>query len=242
MDTQLPYISIILPVYNCYTAFEKGIGALRDVLDDLDEHSEIIVVNDGSEIDFDKINEKAVLYNCRLIQYKQNRGKGYAVKQGVEAALGKYIIYMDGDFPFDLKVIGAAYETITKPGVDMIIGDRTLAGSTYTEAPLIRSAGSKVLSFIVSRFVTPRYYDTQCGIKGFKHEVANDIFSKLTITGFSFDVEVIFIALKRKYRIEKIPVKVEKQLSSNVKVIFHGFGMLLNFFKIGMKNYSNKYR
>ena len=242
MDSSTPDISIILPVYNCYVSFEKGIAVLRKVLDELSVHNEIIIVNDGSEIDHDKIDRQALLYDGRLISYKQNKGKGYAVKKGVQVSQGKYIIYMDGDFPFDMNVVRTAYEKLTMPGIDMIIGDRTLPGSSYTEAPLIRSAGSKVLSFIVSRFVTPQYYDTQCGIKGFKRQVANDIFSKLTISGFSFDVELIFIALKKKYRIEKIPVKVEKQLSSNVKVVLHGFGMLLNFFKIGFNNYLDKYK
>ena len=170
--------------------------------------------------------------HCKLLVNDKNQGKGYAVKRGMEQATGDEIIFMDGDFPFDLSVVETAVATLSKPGVDMIIGDRTLAGSSFAEVPFIRAAGSRIISFIVGRFITPGYYDTQCGIKGFKNAVARGIFSRLTVTGFSFDVEVVFIALQKKYNIEKIPVKVEKQLSSNVKVVFHGFEMLWNFFRI----------
>ncbi len=241
MDYKTPDISIILPVYNCCRAFEKGIIILKNTLVKLENAYEIIVVNDGSDIDFEKINDFAEAQFCRIISYKKNRGKGFAVKQGVDAALGKFIIYMDGDFPFNFNVVEVASTAISQPFVDMIIGDRTLPASGYSAASFIRYAGSKVLSFIVSRFVTPGYYDTQCGIKGFKRDVAKDIFSRLTIEGFSFDVEIIFIALKRKYQIKKIPVKVEKQLSSNVKVFIHGSEMLFNFFKIKLNYKLGKY-
>src|SRR5687768_14498977 len=105
MNYNSPEISIILPVYNCYTAFKKGIGLLKQTLEGLPMESEVIVVNDGSEIYFDQINEEALRQECILISYKKNRGKGYAVKQGVQAALGRVIIYMDGDLPFDLSII-----------------------------------------------------------------------------------------------------------------------------------------
>ncbi len=223
MDFKTPDISIILPVYNCVTAFKKSIGTLREILFTLAEDNEVIVVNDGSEIDYEEINECAVKNNCALITYRQNKGKGYAVTQGIKAASGKYIIYMDGDFPFDLSVIKIAYKNISRQGVDMIIGDRTLPASSYAEAPFIRSAGSKILSFLVSNYVTPGFYDTQCGVKGFKRNVAQDIFSQLTISGFSFDVEVIFIAVKKKYTIIKIPFKGKKEIFINGKINFSWF-------------------
>ncbi len=122
MDNKSPDISIILPVYNCYSAFKKGLPILKNIIFDLGGHNEIIVVNDGSEMEFDEINNLAILNKCRLISYKGNKGKGYAVKRGVLAALGKFVIYIDGDFPFDIKIIHEAYKKIRQPGVDMIIG------------------------------------------------------------------------------------------------------------------------
>ena len=158
------------------------------------------------------------------------------------AASGNDIIFMDGDFPFDLEIIERLVDKLQKPNVDIVIGDRTLQESSYAEATSLRMAGSKIISFILSRFVTKGYRDTQCGIKAFKKVVAKDIFSKTKINGFSFDIEVLFIAIKRKYRIEKINVKVGNQLSSNVKVIFHGTQMLLNIFRIQLNNILGSYK
>lgn len=232
-------ISFILPVYNCYDKLLQGLPDLVKLLDDLDAKYEIIIVDDGS------VHKPGIQpnlsENCKLLVNDKNYGKGYSVKKGMLAASGDHLFFMDGDFPFNLEVIPRMYDKIQQPGIDMVIGDRTKPGSSYAEAGLLRATGSKIISFIVSSLVTKGYYDTQCGIKGFKKDVAKDIFSRLTVNGFSFDVEVLFIGIKRKYRIEKIVVKVNKQFSSNVKVIFHGIEMMVNFFRIYINYRSGKY-
>ena len=86
------------------------------------------------------------------------------------------------------------------------------------------------------KFFAKKFDDTQCGIKGFKREVARDIFSVLTFNGFSFDVELLYVALKRKYEVKKIPVTVNEQLSSTVKLIIHGFEMIWSMWKIKMND------
>lgn len=233
-------ISFILPVYNCYDKLLQRLPELVKTLDDLGATYEIIIIDDGSEQKADissHLNDK-----CKLLINKKNYGKGYSVKRGMLDASGDHLFFMDGDFPFSLEVIPAIYDKMQQAGIDIIIGDRTMPGSSYTEAGFLRSAGSKIISFIVSSFVAKGFYDTQCGIKGFKKDVAKDIFSRLTINGFSFDVEVIYIAIKRKYRIEKIAVKVNKQFSSNVKVIFHGVEMMINFLRININYRLGKYK
>ena len=212
---------------------------LVKALDNLNTPYEIIIVDDGSQ---QKPDINMYLHqNIKLLVNKKNYGKGYSVKKGMLAASGDYLFFMDGDFPFELDVIERMFIRIQQSAVDIVIGDRTTPGSSYSEAGFLRSAGSKIISFIVSQFVTKGYYDTQCGIKGFKKEIAKDIFSRLTINGFSFDVEVIFIAIKRKYRIEKIAVKVNKQFSSSVKVIVHGVEMMMNFLRINLNYRLGKY-
>lgn len=229
-----------MPVYNCYDKLKLKLPKLIKVLDNLHTQYEIIIVDDGSVPGADF--QKEVIDNCKILVNDRNYGKGYSVKRGVMAASGDYIIFMDGDFPFDLEVLPGLYNKLQQQNVAIIIGDRTMPGSSYREASPLRSAGSKIISFIVSRFVTSGYFDTQCGIKGFKKGVAKDIFSMLRINGFAFDIEVLFIAIKRKYKIEKIKIKVEKQLSSNVKVIFHGVGMLIDIFRIRLNYILGLYK
>lgn len=228
-------ISIVLPVYNCFDELLLKLPELKRILRSLNPQYEIIIVDDGS--DHKTVIKDLLDENCWVLINEKNSGKGYSVRRGMAAASGDHLIFMDGDFPFELEVIERIFKRLQLPDVDIIIGDRTLPGSSYSEATWLRSAGSKVISFIVSRFVTKGYYDTQCGIKGFKKDVAQDIFSRLTINGFSFDVELIYVAIKRNYRIERIAVTVNKQLSSNVKVIIHGIEMVINFFRIKI-NYS----
>ena len=233
-------ISFVLPVYNCYDKVLMELPELISKLQVLNIDYEIIIVDDGSKFKAD-IRPYGNRY-CKLLINKKNYGKGYSVKRGIMAASGNDIIFMDGDFPFDLEIIERLVDKLQKPNVDIVIGDRTLQESSYAEATSLRMAGSKIISFILSRFVTQGYRDTQCGIKAFKKVVAKDIFSKTKINGFSFDIEVLFIAIKRKYRIEKINVKVGNQLSSNVKVIFHGTQMLLNIFRIQLNNILGLYK
>lgn len=236
MDCKSPEISIILPVYNCYTAFTRGISNLKQVLEALQMANEVIVVNDGSEIYFDQINEETVRQECRLISYRKNKGKGYAVKQGVQAALGKVIIYMDGDLPFNLNIINDAMATFKNQHADIVIGNRTINSSIIEGNKSFRKFGSKMVSNFANLILIKNIPDTQCGFKAFKNEVAKNIFSKQRITGYSFDIEILFLAQKLNYKICQIPVVVNKQYGSNVKLVWHGFQMMLSIISIKLKS------
>ena len=233
-------ISIILPVYNCYTAFTRGISNLKQTLKVLQMANEVIVVNDGSEIYFDQINEEAVRQECKLISYRKNRGKGYAVKQGVQAALGKIIMYMDGDLPFDLNIINDAMAGFKNQHADIVIGNRTINSSVVDANNNFRKFGSKIVSGFSNLILIKKIPDTQCGFKAFKKEVAKSIFSKQKITGYPFDIEILFLAQKLNYKICQIPVVVNKQYGSNVRLIWHGFQMMLNIVSIKLK--SKRYK
>jgi len=225
-------ISIVLPVYNCYIAFVKGISGLKKNLADLNLKYELIVVNDGSEINFEEINEEALAQNCKLIAYRKNKGKGYAVKKGVEAASGKIIMYMDGDLPFDPVIVQNTANIFFTANVDIVIGDRTNKSSLIKSGTNFRKLGSNVVSKFANFFLIKNIPDTQCGFKAFKSEVAKKIFSKQTINGYSFDIEILFLAQQNNYKISSVPVIVNKQVGSNVKLIWHGLQMILNIIKI----------
>ena len=228
-------ISIILPVYNCYTAFVKGISGLKKNLTDLNLNYELIVVNDGSEIDFQEVNNEALAQNCKLIAYNQNKGKGYAVKKGVEAASGKIIMYMDGDLPFDPVIVKNAANIFFTANADIVIGDRTNSLSLIKSGTNFRKLGSNVVSKFANFFLIKNIPDTQCGFKAFKRDVAKKIFSKQTINGYSFDIEILFLAQQCNYKIFSVPVIVNKQFSSSVKLIWHGLQMIFNIIKIKLK-------
>jgi dolichyl-phosphate beta-glucosyltransferase len=234
--------SIVLPVYNCAANLSKGLAELVPLLDEKMLAREIIIADDGSA-NPQEIAAIAQQYNCRLVALPGNQGKGAAVKQGILAATGDIIIFMDGDFPFHLSAITTMIEKIKNGKAEVVIGDRTLPQSSYPDSiDPYRKAGSKILSMIISKLYVPGFTDTQCGIKGFTHDAGKRIFKKVTRTGFSFDVEVLFIARKNGYEIHRVPVQVYEQSSSSVRVFKDGMAMLLSLFGIFINNISGKYR
>lgn len=235
-------ISYILPVYNCSREFGAGLPVFVQVMKGLGYPFELIVVDDGSR-DGEEVRRMAGEYGCIYVRNERNQGKGYAVKRGVGLAKGQILIFMDGDFPFQPDVAGRMIRVLAEGECEMAIGDRTLVDSRYArDIPFMRKAGSKVLSLIAGNYFTRGFYDTQCGIKGFRRAAAMRIFGVMTLSGFSFDIELLHIALKSGYRIERVPVETKKQLSSNVRILIHGTGMLAALIKITFNDLHGKYR
>ncbi len=235
-------ISFVLPIYNCYPEFLQSVPAFRQWISDRQIPCEIIVVDDHSD------PKKDV---CELINWPQmsclynekNYGKGYSVKKGFMAAKGEWLIFMDGDFPFDFSVFDTIVRETAFNDADILAGDRTLAESSYpANLSFLRKLGSKVLSAFASRFITDDIYDTQCGIKAFRKDVATDLFSQLTQNGFSFDLELLFLARKKKYRLKKIPVIVRQQNGSSVRVFRDGMTTIISLIKIYFNKISRHYK
>lgn len=200
---------------------------------------EIVIVDDGSAMK-DEITAIAARHNCRYLRNDPNAGKGNAVKKGVLAASGDHIIFMDGDFPFELQVISTMMQALQQHHI--VIGDRTLPGSKYAkETVMLRKAGSRVLSSIINRFYVKGITDSQCGIKGFNAGTAKAMFGKITLNGFSFDVELLFIAQKNNIPVHRIPVHVFEQEGSSVNVFKDGLVMLFSLFQIKLNNARGKY-
>jgi dolichyl-phosphate beta-glucosyltransferase len=234
--------SLILPVYNCFSETANSIPILAERLAHLGIPFEIVVVDDYSK-DPERIQELAATHHCIYLRNEKNSGKGFSVKRGFARARGSVMIFMDGDFPFDLEVIDRMVEAFQNEKIDIVIGDRSLALSAYPPVTTpLRNIGSNILSFFTARYITPGFSDTQCGIKGFRKEAAHHIFPYSVVDGFSFDIEILFIAIKKKYTISKIPVRAKKQFSSNVNVLYHGVEMLFNIGRIYIRKWRGLYK
>ena len=158
------------------------------------------------------------------------------------AATGQYRIFTDADIPYDPAVIDDFIKYLDFKEFHMVVGDRTIAGKDYfVQIKRLRSMASRIFSFIVGRFIAGGIFDTQCGIKGFRAEVAEDIFSVNRINGFAFDVELFYIALKRNYDIKRLPVTLRSQDGKSVNVIKNSILMLIDIPKIIWNYYSKKY-
>jgi dolichyl-phosphate beta-glucosyltransferase len=234
-------VSLILPVYNCFHETARSLPLLIQRLQQIDTPFEVIIVDDNSE-NPGLFQQLAAANGCLCLTNKKNHGKGYSVRRGFAQAKGTILIFMDGDFPFEMEVIERMIELFVETKTDIVIGDRTLDESVYpAETKKSRKLGSSVLSFFTSRFLTPRFSDTQCGIKGFRKSTAGQIFGNLVVNGFSFDVEILFVASRKKYFIHKIPVIVKKQNITHVRVLYHGIEMLANICRIYFRKWRGLY-
>ncbi|NML22642.1 glycosyltransferase [Pseudoflavitalea sp. G-6-1-2] len=216
-----------------------GLTALHDVLNNQPCTYEILIVDDGSVMK-DEIRAIAAQHNCGYLRNDPNAGKGNAVRKGVLAASGDCIIFMDGDFPFELQVIENMMLALQQHPI--VIGDRTLPGSKYAkETVVLRKAGSRILSSIINRFYVKGITDSQCGIKGFHAKIAKAMFERITLNGFSFDVELLYIAQRNQIPVHRIPVHVFEQEGSSVNVFKDGLVMLFSLFQIKLNNARRKY-
>ena len=234
-------VSLIIPCYNGAKTVQNNLPQFMEYLNTKGYSYEVIIVDDGSE-DPSETEAVAQSLNCRFIGLPHNKGKGGAVKAGMLEAKGEFRIFTDVDIPFEYENFDQFLEYLNEKEFHVVVGDRTLPESKYfTEISKLRKFGSNVFSFIVGRFVVGGHFDTQCGMKGFRKEVAEDIFSLTRIPSFAFDVEVLYISLKRNYDIKRLPVQLRMQEGSSVRVIAHGMGMVVDLFKIKMNQLGGKY-
>jgi dolichyl-phosphate beta-glucosyltransferase len=242
MDIKL---SLIIPIFNVETFILDTLTRLTEWEQGINFPVQIILVNDGSVDSTKSIVENYINSqnsSIEILSYKLNQGKGYAVKTGMLAAIGNFRIFTDADIPFGFEVINTFLYYLDFKEFDVVIGDRTLPDSRYnTDIPKIRKIGSYIFSFIVGRFVASGHFDTQCGMKGFKAEIATDLFSVSKINGFAFDVELLYISLKRNYDIKRLPVVLRSQKGSSVNVLRHGFGMFIDLSVIKLNQLRGQY-
>ena len=234
--------SIILPSYNSSDIITNRVPDLIAYLDGLRTSYEIIIVDDGSS-DNERTKSIANQLNCKYIHNKNNLGKGGAVRRGMLLAKGKYRIFTDIDIPYDFLSIEKFLWYLDNKEFHIVAGDRTLPESEYYEKiPPIKRIRRQILSSLSGRLFVGGWYDTQCGIKGFRDYVATDLFSVSRINGFAFDIEIIYLALKRNYDIKRLPVKLVYQGKSSVKVTYHGMTILRDIFIIRSHQFLNHYQ
>ena len=236
------YLSVIVPSYKSAGILEKNLPVLISYLSKQEYPHEVIVVDDGSD-DHGATEEVCRKLNCIFLQNEQNMGKGAAVRNGMQHAAGRFRIFTDADIPYEVDTIGVILKFLDDKEFDLVLGDRNLKDSTYfLEIPKLRRITSAFFTYFVGTIVTTNYFDTQCGIKGFKGEIADFIFRHARLNGFAFDVELIYIALKQNFEIKRIPVRLRNQEKSTVRVFRHGIGMFFDLFKIKINNVKGYYR
>jgi dolichyl-phosphate beta-glucosyltransferase len=235
-------VSVVLPSYRGADAARRHIPLLLEYLRTVGLRHEVILVDDGSR-DGGEARQVAESLDCRYLENPKNQGKGAAVRRGMLAAKGRYRFYTDVDVPYDLANIEAMLWYLDFKEFHFVAGDRTLDESSYyMHVPWFRRAASHVYSTVVGRLVAGGWFDTQCGLKGFRDHVAEDLFRVGRVNRFAFDVELFYIALKRNYDIKRLPVRLRCNETSTVNVLTDGAAMVRDLAAIRLNQFLGRYR
>ena len=237
-----PVVSLVIPVHNGVDFVTKSVDEARRFLEKKFPAFEIIIVDDGSTDGTTAALGPLLDDRVRLISLPENLGKFAALKAGMAVANGECRVFTDADLPYDLESVPYIVNLINGRAFDIVVGDRALPESvSLTNARVARKLSSRIFSFCVRMLVTGGLFDSQCGIKGFRNEVADAIFPLVTDDSFSGDVELLYIALKHNLSIRRIPVRLQRASPSTVRLRFHSLPMLARILRLRHNWNSGRY-
>jgi len=208
-----PFLSVVIPAFNEAERLPRTLGRLADYLRAFGRAHEILVVDDGSS---DATAERARAAGATVLRNDKNRGKGHAVRRGMLEARGQRRLMTDADLSTPIEELKRFLETMDR-GFDVVIGSRALPGANIeVHQPWFRENMGRLYNLFVRALAVPGLRDTQCGFKLWTAAAARDAFAPARLDGFSFDVEALYLARKRGYRIAEVPVTWRNDAATRV--------------------------
>jgi dolichyl-phosphate beta-glucosyltransferase len=229
-----PDLTIVIPAYNEEARVEPTVRSYLDYCRSTRRSVELIVVDDGSRDGTSSVVEHLgdEYPELRLIRLAQNQGKGYAVRSGVVNARGKLILFADADGATSLDELSRLEQALAA-GADVAIGSRELdTAAVRVTARLYRRLIGRAFHLLVETLTVRSIRDTQCGFKLFRGPVAHELFSRMRMNGFSFDVELLMMAQRHGYRVTEVPVNWTHQPGSKVNLVVDSARMARDLFII----------
>jgi dolichyl-phosphate beta-glucosyltransferase len=230
----LPNLSVVIPALN----EERRLGpTVREAVAFLRARGgsfEILVVDDGSRDGTSALVRRLAedAPEVRLIRLAQNQGKGLAVRTGIVNAQGELVLFADADGATPISEL-TRLEAALAGGADVAIGSRAVhSAETVVRARWYRRMMGRTFHALVRGLTVRGIRDTQCGFKLFRGPVAHDLFSRMRMSGFSFDVEVLLMAQRQGYRIAEVPVNWTHKPGSRINLVRDSLRMTRDLFVI----------
>lgn len=237
-----PYLSIIIPAYNEEHRLPKTLEQVLSFIRVQDYPVEVIIVENGSQ---DRTFQIAQSFAERYPQFRvlkaTERGKGLAVQLGMLEALGEYRFMCDADFSMPVTEINRFLPPILRT-YDVAIASREAPGAVRYNEPHYRHLVGRIFNGLIRLLALPGLHDTQCGFKCFRGPVAEELFQRQTLTGWSFDVEVLYIARQRGYQVIEIPIPWYFNPESKISVMRDSIRMALDLLTIRFNGLKGIYR
>jgi dolichyl-phosphate beta-glucosyltransferase len=220
-DNSRIQLSVVIPAYNEEQRLPRTLDDVLSYLANQPYKSEVIVADDGSTDDTAKIVQSRAggAVPLRLVQHAdgRNHGKGAAVRRGMMEATGEYRLFMDADNSTTINHVEQFWPLFNE-GYNVVIGSRGLKDSIIpVKQPWYRRLSGNIGNLIIRGLAVPGVHDTQAGFKMFTETCAKDVFPRLTIDRWGFDIEILAVARSLNYRIKEVPIKWVNDPNSKVK-------------------------
>ena len=236
-----PYLSIIVPAFNEAERLPETLKRIVAFSDAREKFATEIIIVDNASSDATKkiVMEFCSRYPFVKYLYEATRGKGAAVRTGMLAAQGEYLLICDADLAVPIEEV-CKFLPPRRQDYDIAIGSREADGARRYDEPFYRHLMGRVFNIIVRALLLSGLRDTQCGFKCFRRDVAHELFSAGRINGWSFDVEVLYIARLKGYRIIELPVNWYYGENSKVSPVRDTWAMLKEILAI-RKNWKGRH-
>ena len=234
-DPEAPiHLSVVIPAYNEEQRLPRTIEQVERYLHGRGSTYEVVIVDDGSTDGTRQVMDRAEARyeTVRVETMPQNRGKGRALATGVAVARGEEILVTDADLSTPIEEL-EKLEAALQAGAGVAIASRAVKGSKVEiSQPFYRVLMGKAFNLIVQVFLLPGIWDTQCGFKLFRADIAHDVFAHLSTDGFGYDPEVLYRAKKKGVRIVEVPVIWRNSAPTKVAPFSSSFDMFKHVLRI----------
>lgn len=227
------FLSVVIPAYNEETRLGDTLKQIRSFLGRQTYPSEILLVDDGSTDQTVRVAERELSqFPHTIVSNGKNCGKGSAVRKGMLLAAGKYVLFTDADLSTPIEEVSRFIRSLEE-GYDVVIGSRALKESRVeVHQAFLRESMGKIFNRLARIFTFREIRDSQCGFKGFRREAAKELFSEQKMDGFSFDVEIVYLAQRKGLRILEMPVTWRNSPQSRVRLLGDPMKMFWDLLRI----------
>lgn len=236
-----PFLSIVIPAHNEESRLPRTLGQIFVFLENQSYSSEVIIVENGSsDRTLELAREFAARHPTLIVIHEEQRGKGNAVRHGMLEARGEYRFICDADLSMPIDEV----QRFIPPALndfDLAIASREAPGATRFNEPSYRHWGGRAINLVIRLLILPGLNDTQCGFKCFRAEIAENLFRQQTIMGWSFDIELLYLARRKHLRIKEIPIQWYFDADSKVNAVRDALRMIGDIFRIHVNALRSRY-
>jgi dolichyl-phosphate beta-glucosyltransferase len=235
------FLSIIIPAHNEEKRLPSTLEQIFAYLNDQSYSSEVIIVENGSSDGTLDVAQKFAASHSNLVVIREEQsGKGNALRRGVLEAHGDYRFICDADLSMPVSEL-SKFLPPALHDFDLAVASREAKGSIRYNEPPYRHWGGRAINLVIRALILPGLHDTQCGFKCFRAETAEKLFRQQTLKGWSFDIELLYIARQKKMRIKEIPIQWYFGADSKVNAVRDALRMIGDILRIHINSWRGRY-